>query len=154
MRILINLILCFGVFAAIGQDKFTFRYNQEELEEPLAMEDVKEHFLGEDIAVKMQLLKESYTYKEKDQISNSERTVIEKPAIFNSVKKISKYYKKEIKKGKISEEDALTALNNALVIALNIRYQDTQAFEDYLWKAKSPDAMVDVYANSVELDYF
>ncbi len=144
---------CMALFISVAQAQdFTFQYNMEELNEVQNQNDVKDHFLGQDIAMKMQLLKESYTYKEVNEISNTENTVIEKPSIYNSVRKLSKHLKKSIKKGNISEPEAFNLLDNVLNIALNIRYQDTAALESELWKIKEPDELARLFTERIALE--
>ena len=79
------LLALIGFNTLLAQD-FTFRYTMEELNDVQNEMDIKQHFLGDDIATKFQLLKESYTYIEKDDISLSEKTIVEKPSIYYSVK--------------------------------------------------------------------
>lgn len=136
-----------------GQDTFTFRYTMEEMNEVQDIIDLKEHFLGEDIAIKFLLLKESYTYIERDAIAQSEKTVVEKPSIYYSCKKVSKYLKKAIKQKEISEDEAKAQMDNVLNIALNIRYQETEALEQILWDInKDPNQVIAFYNSKVKLE--
>ena len=135
------------VFTARAQESFTFHYQQSEMGEVISQADIKKHPFGDDIAYKMQLLKESYTYTEPASTSASERIIIEKQPIFFSIKKLDKYLKKGMKKGDLSENDARTELENALNVALNIRYQDTKKLEDLLWKMKDPVQVSQLYKN-------
>ena len=93
-------VIAFG-FAGYSQD-YTFRYDMQEMEEVVNTQEIKPHFLGNEIATRLQLLKESYTYKEPNEISGTENAVIEKPSIYNAVRKVNRYLKKAVKKGDIS----------------------------------------------------
>lgn len=156
VKFLLTLATTFILATASAQDvSFTFNYIQEELRDtesdPSMME---EHHLGFEIAKKFQLLKESYTYEEPPTATNpTPRTVVEKPAIYYSVKKIDKHYKRAIRKGEITEDEARKQLNNILNIALNVRFQETEKFEEMLWNLKSdPLAAADFYAKNVNLE--
>lgn len=136
-----------------GQETFTFRYTMEEMNDVQDIIDLKKHYLGDDIARKFLLLKESYTYIERDEIAQTEKTIVEKPSIYYSCKKVSKYMKKAIKKGTISEDEALAQLDNILNIALNIRYQETDKMEQILWDInKDPDQVIAFYSSKVKLE--
>lgn len=148
--ILLSVILCAAGLLGTAQE-FVFNYNMKELDEVQQSTDIKDHFLGEDIAKKMQLLKESYTYKEVNEISQTEFTVVEKPSIYRSVNKMSKYLQKDVKKGRISKEKAYTQLDNVLNIAINIRYQDTEKLEKELWKIKEPENLKALFSDQIVL---
>ncbi|MFY0686862.1 MAG: hypothetical protein JXQ90_06840 [Cyclobacteriaceae bacterium] len=151
--ITMTALLFIALTSSVTAQDFTFNYNMKELDEVQQVNDIKKHFLGEEVATKLQLLKETYTYKEKDPISLSERTVVEKTAIYNSIKKLSKYYKKQLKTGTVTKEDATTQMVNALNIALNIRYQSTEELEDLLWDIKDPKQLTSLYTSQVKLDF-
>ncbi len=136
-----------------AQDKYQFDYQEKELT-GVSEAFVKKHFLGEAVALQMQLLRESYTYKVEDQISKVVNTVIEKPSIYNSVSKVNKYLKKKLKSKEITTEEAEQVLSNVLIITLNIRYQDTAALEEELWKLKDPKEINDLYSNRVALNSY
>lgn len=158
VKYLLSLFMVSYGFVGLGQDlqaSFTFRYIQQELKEmETSPELVDDHELGFDIAKKLQLLRETYTYEEPPTATNpTPRTVVEKPAIYYSVKKIDKHFKKAIKKGEITEDEARKQLDNILNIALNIRYQETAKFEEVLWDLKrEEEEIVKLYANRVTLE--
>ena len=151
MKALLTTALLAMMVVAQAQD-FVFSYNMKEMEDVQSQADIKKHFLGDEIALKMQLLKESYTFIVVDEINNTQRTSVEKPSIFYSVKKTEKYLKKALKKGQIDEEEAITQFDNVLNIALNIRYQDTKALEDLLWDIKDPNQIATLYESRVKLE--
>ena len=157
MRKMLQSVLV-GVFissaiAAQSQDSFSFRYNMEEQNEIQDINGLKEHFLGEDIAKKFLLLKESYTYMIEDELTQNRNTIVEKPSIYYSCKKVSKYMKKAIKKGSLTEDEAKAQLDNILNIALNIRYQETEKVEAILWEIKDPNQLMAFYKEKVRLEF-
>ncbi len=152
--LLTNCLLFLGIVAYSQDVSFSFRYQQEELKDmEISEEMLKDHFLGYEIAKKMQLLKESYTYQEPGTATQPVgATVVEKPSIFYSVKKIERHLKKATKKEMIGEDDARAQLNSILDIALNIRYQETEKFEQILWDIKDPEEMATLYSSRVKLE--
>lgn len=98
------------------------------------------HFLGSQIANKFYRMQETYTYIEKGTpTSPSDKTVVQKPVIFYAVKKLNPYYKKAIKKGEISEKEAIKQLGRTLDLAYVIFNQNTTEFEAYLKENKNPE---------------
>ena len=133
-KLLFIIVLMIAVISVRAQQEFTFMYQQEEMAEVESQSDIKKHDFGEDIAYKFQLLKERYTYVEPGSATSpSDKIIIEKQPIFFAVKKLDKHFRKSVKKVGVSKEDAVSELENALNIAINIRYQDTQELEDLLY---------------------
>ncbi|MEM9341077.1 MAG: hypothetical protein AAGA66_20255 [Bacteroidota bacterium] len=141
------------VFAGHTQSDYSFDYQEKELSE-VSDAFVKKHFLGENVAQQMQLLRESYTYKVEDEISKVVNTVIEKPSIYNSVNKMNKYLKKKVKSKEITLEEAEKTLSKVLMITLNIRHQDTADLEEELWELKDPTQLNDLYTNRIALSSY
>ena len=105
--------------------------------------DVKEHPLGTGVAEKLVLLKDRYTYiQPAGPTSPVEKTVISKPAIYNSLQKLNRYYKKELKSGTINVEKAKTEFTLCLDIALIIHSENTEDFEIYLDKMNKPEEIL------------
>ncbi len=146
------LTILLASYFGYGQEIFSFQYQQEEMAEVETESNIKKHFLGDIIAYKMQLLRESYTYIEPPSATSpAEKIIVEKQPIFFSIKKLDKFLKKQVKSGTMSEEDAKNKLENALNVALNIRYQETDTFEDVLRKAK-PNDLIAIYSDRVKLE--
>lgn len=158
VKFLSALVILICGFEGVSQDmqaSFTFRYIEQELKElETSPELVDDHYLGFDIAKKMQLLRETYTYEEPPTATNpAPRTVVEKPAIYYSVKKIDKHFKKALRKDEITEDEARKQLDNILNIALNIRYQETGKLEEILWDIKrDEEEIVKLYTDRVTLE--
>ena len=147
----IVLIACMvAPMAFVSAQKYQFEYQEKEQQE-IESTIFKKHYLGEEIAIKMQLMKEEYTYQIKDEIALTESTEIEKASIYKSVNKVSKYLKKGIKKGEISEAEAKETLAKILDVAINIRYQETAELEEELWSLKDPVAVASFFDTEVAL---
>ena len=128
--------------------KFCFRYCvDEESLISIKNDELTSHPLGDNIARKLHLLTETYTHIEHPTpTSPGEKTIIFKPSIYNSLQKLNRFYKKQVKDELISEEEARTKLNSYLDIAISVFVEDTESFEDELRRAKSPDEISKVFS--------
>jgi len=109
------------------------------------------HYLGEIIAKKMHLLKETYTYVEEGTpLSPGNKVIVRKPEIYYAVRKINKHYRKEIRKNRMEEATAIDKLGRILDICFAIYDQDTSEFEDYLSNYRKVEDIEKVFEN-VEL---
>ncbi len=88
------------------------------------------HFLGNEIAKKMYLFDEAYTYTEAIAPGNpATRTMFKKPLIYSSVIKIEKLLKKNVKSKDLTLDEATVKFNKVLDVALNIKGLNTDKFE-------------------------
>jgi hypothetical protein len=131
-----------------AQDNFVF---QDLMRDTVHLEidpsEVGSHFLGSDIALKFYRLKETYTYVEPGSYANpTARTVVSKPTIYYSLKKLNNYYKKRIRKGQLNEDEAKKKLGWYFDVGFAIFEQDTSSFEEALRAAKKPDQIEKVFS--------
>jgi len=147
------VFLCGSVFAQdIAKDSVTkkFFYHYSVNKEALSSIDrsmLSDHPFGENIARKIYLLQDYYTYIEPPSpTSPGQKTIVVKPYIYNSLLKLNRYYKQQVKKGIISIESASHSLDHFLDIGLSIVSDDTALFEAELRKAKSPDQIISVFS--------
>jgi len=128
--------------------KFCFRYCvDEESLCSINVDELTDHPLGDVIARKLYLLKETYTYIElPTPTSPGEKTIITKPSIYNSLQRLNRYYKKQVKDGVMSEEEARIKLSQYLDVAISVFIENTESFEDELRKAKKPDEISEVFS--------
>jgi len=155
--LLLSAMLFVASYSGIAQDAdvFSFNFIEDKIDDSsVDMGSLSDHYLGLDIAKKLQLIKDSYTWKEEGTPNSpTMKTVVEKPAIYYSLKKLDKYYKKAISKGEISEADAKDEFVKALDIALFIRYQETEAFESKLRELKEDSDIALLYTKKVKLEF-
>jgi hypothetical protein len=112
------------------------------------------HFFGEDIAKKVYLLDDLYTAEVAVVPGNPQtKTVIKKPVIYTSVKRIEKYFAKSVKKGEISKESAIEEYNRVLDVALSILNEDTRQFEAEIEALHGEAAKIDLFTRRVNLRY-
>jgi len=128
--------------------EFCYRYCVSEESLSTINEDkLSEHFLGTNIARKFYLFKDTYTYIEAPSVTSpGEKMIVVKPSIYNSLLKLNKYYKKQVKHGLLTKEEASEKMDHYLDIALSVFIEDTDTFEDKLRKAKSPDEISDIFS--------
>ena len=112
------------------------------------------HFFGNEIAKKMYLFVDHYSYKVPVAPGNSAtKTIFRKPEIYLSVKKIERYLKKSVQKGDLNSNVAQKEYDKVLDIALNILDENTAKFEERL-KSVGEDAtkLLDIYLYEVKLE--
>lgn len=153
MKNVLTLVFVLVLSSAIAQDTFTFNYIDAKLDDSeLSPTAVKPHYLGEGISKKIALVENDYTWMEEASATSlSPKTVVEKFPIYSSIKKLNRHYKKAVKKGGISKDEAEMKFVRALDIALCIRFQDTRALEAELNKIKDINELENLFTSKVFL---
>ncbi len=134
-------------------DYFYFRKIEDKVSpEVLESISVRSHYMGDNVGKKLDLIRDSYTrVVEGGGIQPTPTTYIDKPAIYYSVKKLEKYYKKAVKSGFLDKDEAASQFEEILDIAIFIRNQPTADFEIALENIKEDDEIVTVYTQLVSL---
>lgn len=115
---------------------------------------VSPHVFGDEIARKMFLLNQGYTYETPVAPgSSATKTMYTKPVIYNSVKKIERDLKKKVKSGEVAASLAVSEFSTVLDIALNVVNQNTLALEERLSSLNGSDALLEVYLKEVKLNW-
>jgi len=137
----VALFLCALVSTYAQEPEFLFTNNlKDTLRLKIDYTHSGIHILGPEVARKMMLLQETYTYVERGTLmAPGDKTIIKKPDIYYSVKKLNAYYKKAVKKGSVDETQATKNLTSAVEKSFSIFYEDTQKFEEYLRTQKKPE---------------
>lgn len=105
------------------------------------------HPMGIMVAKKLKKMESVYTYVEKGTpTAPADRIVVVKPAIYNSVLKLNRYYKKAIKNDAINLEEATQTFSQVLNKALYLYSEETGEFEKYLQKQKKPEKIIEAFA--------
>jgi hypothetical protein len=147
--ILLGTIVSFA--SADGQDNFRF-LNQlgDTIHIEIKQESVGNHYLGEYIAIKFYRIKEVYTYEEMGTVTNPvAQTIVNKPAIYYSLKKLNTHYKRQLKKGEIDTSVAMEELGRCFDVGFAIFEQDTSEFEKALKSARKPDQIADLFTQVI-----
>jgi len=153
----LGIILLFSVLTLqlVAQDEiqFVFENNPRALDiNSVSGNGFRDHPMGNEISKKLELLKSRYTYiVPASPTSPTDKTVVIKPVIYNSILKLNRYYKKELKSENITLKGAQEEFLKCINIALIIYAENTDEFEQYLRKAKKPDQIIDTY-NKVILE--
>jgi len=156
------LLVCFLMIAALGvngsdnvdNQKFVFYKQLDNVNEVDVIEQfVSRNYLGDQIAKKFYILQELYTYEEPGTATSpGTKTIVEKPAIYYSLKKLNKHYKKVVKKGEMTEGEAVNEFEHFLNIGISIVYQPTEDFEEFLSSNRKPEEIVEAFSNVVLKD--
>lgn len=143
----------------LAQERLT-SYQFDYIAEKLSTESLDasysyDHFMGEQIGKKLALLSASYTWKaEATATSPVAITNIEKPLIYNNVKKLERFYKKGIRKDEISFEEASATFERILDISLLIRFQSTSALEEDLKTVKEENELVAIFSEKIQFNQY
>ncbi|MFW5759790.1 MAG: hypothetical protein ACOCXH_02280 [Cyclobacteriaceae bacterium] len=156
------LLVCFFMIAALGvngidnvdNQKFVFYKQLDNVNEVDVIEQfVSRNYLGDQIAKKFYVLQELYTYEEPGTATSpGTKTIVEKPAIYYSLKKLNKHYKKMVIKEQITEEEAVEEFEHFLNIGISIVYQSTEEFEEFLNSHRKPEEIIVAFSSVVLKD--
>ena len=122
------------------------------------MEDVEvpsyftKHWLGPEFTKLIFALREEYVYMpEVTPINPRPSLVTEKPIIYNSVKKMDRYYKKQLKKGRMTEDAVIEILRKVYGVVFSLRYSDTKELEKLFWNTKKEAALEKLLLETIEM---
>lgn len=150
LKVLLCFLISVNTFAQNESDnKFRFDayYEAIDYEEEGKREGIQNHFLGKDVATGLAVLKDNYTFvPEPSPMNLNPAAVVEKPYIYNAVKKLAAYYKKKVKKSGMPMEEAVEKFKDIMNITMTIRHLDTAEFEETLRKTKAAEDIEAVFA--------
>ena len=149
------LLLVIGAFAcgvSFSQGTFSFRDRSDEMVMEVP-EYASDHYLGETFTQKFYALKEKYVWKPlATPTTPNPASVTEKPSIYNSLKKLDRHYKKQLKKGNASEDEIRENLAKAVAVCYSVRYEQTDELEKILWKTKDVSEIEKIFTEKVTLN--
>ena len=155
----ITLLILFTLISifSYAQD-FEFDFIPNSLDETILENEkyIKPHFLGNTIARKAKLVELAYKWEDPPTATRLSPLIqIEKQPIYFAIKKVlaPKFYKNKIKNKEISKEEAIEQLSEILDVAIMIRYQETEAFENAVRNINA-ETVLDVFKNKIKLIYF
>ena len=115
---------------------------EEDILDKIKVESAK-HSLDKEIVNLKELIRKTYTSTTPIGTGNpSLRIMVKKPALYNSVLAIDKYYKKRVKKEKSNSEVLIKEYTEALKKAYMVFYENIEELESVLSKAKSKEDRV------------
>ena len=139
--------LCFSLLLVAQDDSpIVYEFSERDLDISTVELGTKNHLFGDEIAKKEVLFKERYLKKiEGTPTSPTTKTVVVKPKVYQSIKKIDKYLVKRVKKGLMEQEKAKADLEACLNVVLICSSSNTFELEERLKAAKKPEKMIEVY---------
>lgn len=154
LNILISSALLLIAFAVRAQDqKPEVLYFENRVAAAFAsFKDIspQSHFLGDDFGRKYAVFNDMYIYTVSGQVyQTGQQVVVDKPIIFNSVKKTNRYYRTQLRKHQITEEEARAKVNHLLDVAISVYSQSTDALEGQLRGKKKQDEIARVFEQVV-----
>jgi hypothetical protein len=134
---------------------FKFKgYSTEYELEGISSEAAGNHIFGELIAKKLFLFDEKYTSQVALTPGNpASKTVIKKPVIYKSVKRIERDLKRSAKKGEISLSRATSEFSTVLDVALSVLTTDTKDFEKAIESSGDTESKIELFTKRVTLIY-
>jgi len=153
MKAFFSVLFCTGIVISVySQETFYFEIKEDKVNIDNVSNTQVSHPLGEEIALKVELLREEYVWEEPaSATSPTPRNHIEKPSIYFAVKKMEKYFKKGVRKGELETDAAINKLESVLNTALYIRYQSTEDLEQELKKYKDPTELLNIFDEKIIL---
>ena len=107
---------------------------------------VRNHFLGKEVAVRMHLLDNTYIIRSAPAPGSfSEKVKYRKPVIYNSVFKIERYYRSQVRHKSISVDIAKENMIRIIELSIALVYEDTGKFEKELARAEGVNEILEVY---------
>jgi len=107
----------------------------------------EEHYLGGALSAKWNTFNQTYThvYDVKVGFTNS-AVEISKPSVYNAVIKVNNYFKKAVKKGMVTREEATRSLSHIFDCANVICFNpNTTTFEHAAEKTKTPEEIIGLF---------
>jgi hypothetical protein len=140
---------------AVTLPVFKFKgYSIESELENISGELAGNHPFGETIAKKVYLFNEKYTSQVAIAPGNpANKTVIKKPVVYESVKRIERDLKRSVKKGEILLTTATSEFSIVLDVALNIVTIDTEDFENAIKSSGNTHSRIELFTKRVILNY-
>lgn len=129
-----------------------YNFIPEELKK-VTIEMAGTHFLGDEIAKKIYLFEDAYTYKVAIAPGNpATRTMFRKQTMYNSVRKIEKFLKKSLKNHTFTLDEAMVKFNKVLDVAITTKGVNTQKFEDTIKSNNNSQDLLALFTQ-VRLNY-
>lgn len=153
--LVVALLFCSVLTFAQGQEEenpFEYSDRSDAIEEVEVPGFFTKHWLGPEFTQRVYALRQEYVYMPEKTPTNPEPSLVtEKPVIYNAVKKLDRYYKKAMKKGRMTESDVREKLSTIYAVGYSLRYADTADLEKLLWTIKKEDELEKMFLETIEL---
>ena len=134
-----------------GNEKIpVFVFNVYSLENNDLPDENSSNFFGELAGKKKMRLQETYTFSTPIAPGNpGTKTIVRKPAIYNAVVRLEKYYRKQVKKGECPEEEARASFLKVLDVAQAAFPESTTEFEQELSSTKNIETIAQIFNKAI-----
>jgi hypothetical protein len=145
MKLLVGFsFLILMTFAVKAQDSYVFEGTV--IDFPEINRYHQEVYLSKDLCLKLAQFNLIYTKKiDRSTDKTIPSTEIIKPDLYYSIRKLTDYYCKCLKKGIVSHEKVEDELKSVLDKSIQIAYQDTRPVEAELRAANNPQEIVGIF---------
>ncbi|HQH41684.1 MAG TPA: hypothetical protein PK825_08075 [Bacteroidales bacterium] len=127
--------------------KWAYTLLQEEIQK-IDESEIRPHALGKEVAARFYLFENSYCIRSQPVPGSfSEKVTYKKPAIYQSVKKIDRYYRKNVRENQMPLEIARDRMLHILEVAILLLQDDTGEFEKELVRASNAEKMAELFMN-------
>lgn len=110
-----------------------------------------EHDFGDDVTIRYSKFMSYYvSYEQQKAAYATEKMVVAKKPIYNAVKDLDKYFRKEVRKNNIPMEEAKERFETILDTAIKVRFYQTDQFESLLKSADSDEDLEQIF-NKVKI---
>jgi hypothetical protein len=134
------------------ENPYEYADRSEEMQDVEVPGYFTKHWLGAEFTTFTFALRQEFVYMPKKTPINKEPSLVtEKPVIYNAVKKMDRFYKKEIKKGRMQKAAAIENLKKIYGIAYSLRYAETEDLEKILWKTKKEADLEKLLLETIEM---
>lgn len=157
IKSILTWLFVFFVVAAAGQEAgdpetFYFENRVDATVASFKTVTARSHFMGEEAGRKYAVFHDLYSYiAAGDAVYAGPQIIIDKPAIYRSVQRANRYYRRQWRKDKITDIEAYKKVNHLLDIAISVYTQPTEALEDALRSARSGEKTADIFERIVLL---
>lgn len=139
---------CYSAYAENSKstEKFCYQYDPHiftDVKSNVSKKDIK--YFGPKVAQLIALLNEACVQYGTSESEYKPRLV--KPLLYNTLIKTISFYKKEIRKGNISKEEATATLTELLQKGYVCVFEDTTQLEEQLASANTPEKIMEIMGN-------
>jgi hypothetical protein len=111
-------------------------------------------FFGDEVAKQEYLFESTYTYKVPVSPGNPAlKTIVQKPILYSSVRKIEKQIRKDLRGKKIDIKTATVKYSRVLEIAICIFNQDTEKLEQRIKDTSNNNQLLELFTEEIRLKY-
>jgi len=106
----------------------------------------RQHYLGEEVGRKYAVFHYMYVYTVSGQFyQTGQQVIVDKPVIFNAVRRSNHYYRTLLRRNKITADEARAKVNHLLDVAISLYSQPSEALENKLRGRKNQEEIARIF---------